>query len=566
MRIILTCFLLSLPFIQLAQYNPDRYKDQIFTTASGETDVKYGKAPQWVWPYWEEDLKLNVYRPDGDTLTKRPLIIFAHAGGFLNGSKDVDNMLAICDSFARKGYVTATIDYRKGFNPLDGSSAERAVYRGIQDGKAAVRFFKEKRDTYGIDTNNIFFGGMSAGGYIALHVGYMDKESERPQSTYGGGTVNNLGCLDCSGNNYAHSSKVKGVLDYWGAVQDTTIIETGDAPVLIMHGENDPTVPFGVGHPFGLSTLPSTYGGSPVSTRARNLGLDYEFYTSTGNLHMLDGSDNGTFTNPPNSFWSDTLLPRTTDFLYRLIKPETIRVSPEIITVCKGEVFNLDVLHTAGNYYVWSYGTGVPSVTDLNTSRLSVSYAQPGDYVISVYEYNRIMCAGIPITFTIRVEEPAVADFSYAVNGMTVDFSNLSAQATAYNWNFGDGSTSTQTTPSHTYSAPGTYDVKLIAEGNCNDTIVKQVIIESLAVEVLSEQLAKVYPNPVGDQFVISAASGNQFSYSITDALGRIIKEGDLNAEIGTVQVDASLWSKGNYFVILQQAETGNRYTVKLIK
>lgn len=566
MRIILTCFLLSLPFIQLAQYNPDRYKDQIFTTASGETDVKYGKAPQWVWPYWEEDLKLNVYRPDGDTLTKRPLIIFAHAGGFLNGSKDVDNMLAICDSFARKGYVTATIDYRKGFNPLDGSSAERAVYRGIQDGKAAVRFFKEKRDTYGIDTNNIFFGGMSAGGYIALHVGYMDKESERPQSTYGGGTVNNLGCLDCSGNNYAHSSKVKGVLDYWGAVQDTTIIESGDAPVLIMHGENDPTVPFGVGHPFGLSTLPSTYGGSPVSTRARNLGLDYEFYTSTGNLHMLDGSDNGTFTNPPNSFWSDTLLPRTTDFLYRLIKPETIRVSPEIITVCKGEVFNLDVLHTAGNYYVWSYSTGVSSVTDLNTSRLSVSYAQPGDYVISVYEYNRIMCAGIPITFTIRVEEPAVADFSYAVNGMTVDFSNLSAQATAYNWNFGDGSTSTQTTPSHTYSAPGTYDVKLIAEGNCNDTIVKQVIIESLAVEVLSEQLAKVYPNPVGDQFVISAASGNQFSYSITDALGRIIKEGDLNAEIGTVQVDASLWSKGNYFVILQQGETGNRYTVKLIK
>ena len=142
--------------------NPNRYRESIFTDVLSITDVKYGEAPQWIFPYWDVDLNLDVYVPDGDLNPKRPLIIFAHSGGFLIGSKDVDNMVAICDSFARKGYVTATIDYRKGFDPLDGESAERAVYRGIQDGKAAVRYFKENASLYDIDTNNVFFAGMSA--------------------------------------------------------------------------------------------------------------------------------------------------------------------------------------------------------------------------------------------------------------------------------------------------------------------------------------------------------------------------------------------------------------------
>ena len=123
-------------------YNPNRYQESIFSSTLSILDVKYGEAPQWVWPYWDVDLNLDVYMPSGDSNPNRPLIIFAHAGGFINGSKDVDDMVAICDSFARKGFVTASIYYRKGFDPLDGESAERAVYRGVQDGKAAIRYLK----------------------------------------------------------------------------------------------------------------------------------------------------------------------------------------------------------------------------------------------------------------------------------------------------------------------------------------------------------------------------------------------------------------------------------------
>lgn len=262
--LIISMVMVTLGFAQ--NYDPDRYLYPIFPTTLVTNNIQYGTAPQWIWPYWDEDLFLNVTVPNGDANPKRPLLIFAHAGGFINGSKDVDNMVAICDSFSKMGFVTATIDYRKGFDPLDGESAERAVYRGIQDGKTAIRYFKTNASLYDIDTNYVFFGGMSAGGFIALHVGFMDKESERPTSTYGGGTVNDLGCLDC-GSNTGVSSTVRGVLDYWGAIQDTTIIEANSAPTLIIHGENDPTVPFVFGAPFGVTTIPDVYGAQPVKER-----------------------------------------------------------------------------------------------------------------------------------------------------------------------------------------------------------------------------------------------------------------------------------------------------------
>lgn len=368
----ITFLLLALNGFSQSTYDELRYRHAIFSQVDTTFDVEYGSAPQWVWPYWNEDLILDVFQPNGDVVTNRPLIIFAHAGGFLNGSRDVDDMVALCDSFARKGYVTATIDYRKGFNPLDAESAERAVYRGVQDGKAAVRFFKENASTFGIDTNFIYFGGMSAGGFMSLHVAYMDEESERPASTYGGGTVNDLGCLDCSGNSYSHTSKVRAILDYWGAIQDTIDIVAGNTPLMIMHGTDDPTVPFIYGQPFGLATLPYVYGGSPVHERVNNLGIYNEFYTSNApGAHMLDGSDNGTFTSGANDFWYDTLLPRTTDFLVRMTKPNPLKVSPDTISVCMGEAVSLEVDGDVDSYYRWGYdATNLTASTNTNSEIL----------------------------------------------------------------------------------------------------------------------------------------------------------------------------------------------------
>lgn len=572
MRKLITLLILAISFSSFSQYDGNRYRESVFNTpATGQSNIKYGAAPVWTVPYQNTDLKLNVYQPAGDVHTKRPLIIFAHAGGYLNGSKDVNDMVALCDSFARKGYVTATIDYRKGFNPLDGESAERAVYRGVQDAKAAVRFFKEKRNLYGIDTNNIFFGGMSAGAFSALYVGYMDKESERPQSTYGGGTVNNLQCLDCAGNSYPHTSKVKGILDYWGAVTDTTIIEAGNIPILIMHGANDPTVPYGYGHPFGLFTLPNTHGGSHIYQRAMNLGLDVEFVTSTGPLHMLDGSDNGTFPAAgPNSFWSDTLLPVTEKFLLRLIKPQTTKISSDTLYFCGNGLAQFAVSNTITSHYVWLYdNTQSITIANNNTSNLQLQFNTPGTYSVDVLEFNELLCASDTLKFTVIVHPAPVANFTYSITDLSsVNFINTSVNAVSYAWNFGDGTLANTQNPVHNYTSNGTYTVTLVvttAEG-CTKTIVKTITIEQLGLDINTANASiQIYPNPVDNILFISNAKMEKLNIQVVDINGRIIYNTNDFSNSSIIEIPTQTWNKGMYFVTVS-SENGQQATMKLVR
>jgi predicted esterase len=552
--------------VQAQNYDETRYlSTTIFPTTSTTNNVQYGSAPQWIWPYWNEDLYLNVTQPVGDLNTRRPLIVFAHAGGFLNGSKDVDDMVAICDSFARMGFVTATIDYRKGFNPLDAQSAERAVYRGLQDGKTAVRFFKTNASTYNIDTNYVFFGGMSAGGFTALNMAYLDKESERPSSTYGGGTVNDLGCLDC-GDHPGVSSKVRGVLDYWGAVNDTLIIESStDTPVLIMHGENDPTVPFGYGYAFGLTTLPPTFGGLYINDRCNNLGVNHSYVTSSGPLHMLDGSNNGDWSGSPNAFWGDTLLPETTTFIYNLIKPNTAIASPQNQLVCSGSLVTFEVTNDhADSYFVWDYDTSNINLISSNSNEkiLQLEFNTVGTYQVKVVEFNEILCAGDTLSFNITIAPEPVANFSYLDNLLEVSFTNTSSNGAVYAWDFGDGNTSTDENPTHTYAQDGTYIVTLTttsADG-CVNTYTQTITVYSVGIFEYNNALT--VNNPFMDEIIITA----DFNFEIVkiyNVNGQIMFQSNNNTN--AININTQTWRSGLY--ILEYTNT-NQTTdkVKLIK
>ena len=85
-------------------------------------------------------------------------------------------------------YVVAAVDYRKGWNPNEAitddrtESILRAVYRGLQDAKTCVRYFRKdvatNNNSYGIDDTRIAVGGQGSGGYISLAFGALDKLSE----------------------------------------------------------------------------------------------------------------------------------------------------------------------------------------------------------------------------------------------------------------------------------------------------------------------------------------------------------------------------------------------------
>ncbi|MEC9106790.1 MAG: PKD domain-containing protein, partial [Candidatus Neomarinimicrobiota bacterium] len=74
------------------------------------------------------------------------------------------------------------------------------------------------------------------------------------------------------------------------------------------------------------------------------------------------------------------------------------------------------------------------------------------------------------------VEAPT-ARFTYTVdenNGLLVNFTNASLNADSYSWDFGDGGTSTEMSPSHTYAADGTYNVSLTATNSGGSAVASE--------------------------------------------------------------------------------------------
>ena len=182
---------LALSFLALSQMDAQvRYLNEVFTDVDVTSNVVYGSNVT-VLPLLQgalpaaQPLVCDIYEPSGDVETDRPLLIYVHTGNFLpqylNGSavgtKTDSVAVELCTRYAKMGYVVASIDYRQGWNPTAATQSDRtfqlinAAYRGVQDARTAVRFFRMTEQTmmdpYGIDPSMVGYLGEGTGGYVS---------------------------------------------------------------------------------------------------------------------------------------------------------------------------------------------------------------------------------------------------------------------------------------------------------------------------------------------------------------------------------------------------------------
>ena len=98
--------------------------------------------------------------------------------------------------------------------------------------------------------------------------------------------------------------------------------------------------------------------------------------------------------------------------------------------------------------------------------------------------FSKLIYLGILISLLFAACAKPIADFTYTGNTnhapIKIDFQNKSSEAEAYDWNFGDGATSSDPSPSHEYKESGNYTVTLIAKkGKKTKTIEKQIQVEA---------------------------------------------------------------------------------------
>jgi poly(3-hydroxybutyrate) depolymerase len=210
---------LGFPYVPPPGAAPLRYRDLVFAAVSTTADVTYGSAVNLSGE--TITLELDLYEPTGDTVTPRPLIVWVHGGSFSSGDKTSAELVDEANTFARKGYVNASINYRLEPGGCSASAPTatciRAILEAMEDARTAVRFFRTNASTYGIDDTRIAIGGTSAGAITALNVGFGSSEDP-------GAAV--AAAVSLSGAN------ILGAID------------ADDAPSLLFHGTADVVVPY----------------------------------------------------------------------------------------------------------------------------------------------------------------------------------------------------------------------------------------------------------------------------------------------------------------------------------
>lgn len=235
------------------------------------SDVEYGRVG-------DRALLLDLYRPK-EMAKSAPGLIFIHGGGWKGGKKEDYRYYA--NWFAHRGYVVACVSYRL----LDEATYPAAV----QDVKCAVRWMRANADKYHIDPNKIGVVGGSAGGHLALMIGYSSDDPD----------------LEGNGGHKGISSRVQAVVDLYGPTDLTTDfaldkkallnfigkpfaeakelyrqaspimhVSKDDPPTLILHGTIDQVVPI--------------RQADLLSEKLRDVGVPFVYDRLDGWPHTMD--------------------------------------------------------------------------------------------------------------------------------------------------------------------------------------------------------------------------------------------------------------------------------------
>lgn len=289
--------------------NNGRYASDVFVDVVISADIQYGSNINYIGK--KDTLTMDIYQPKGDTITKRPLIIWAHGGSFINGTKKDSDMVVLSKIFAKKGFVCASVKYRLGLSALDSTNAIITVVRAVQDMKAAIRFFykdKKMSNSYKIDTTNIFIGGSSAGAIMALHTAYLDKSCEA-NYYLSDSQLTGLGGLEGYSGNQCYSHKIKGVINICGALGRYGWIQSGDVPFCSLHGTEDKTVSYNRGLVNPGVPLMYLDGSRMLKEQAKKVGVSNPFYSWYGQGHVP-------YQGGPNALaYMDTTIRFIRDFL-----------------------------------------------------------------------------------------------------------------------------------------------------------------------------------------------------------------------------------------------------------
>lgn len=209
----------------------------------------------------------------------------------------------------------------------------------------------------------------------------------------------------------------------------------------------------------------------------------------------------------------------------------------------------------------WQFEGGTPATsTEANPV---VLYEIPGSYAVSLSASSNFPNQTLTQNDYIQVYPRPEPDFDFQIDGLTVVFTNLSADANDYVWNFDDGNSSQEENPSHTYAQPGSYQVNLNASNaNCSKAISKTVTLVPNSQNTAElEKKGLIFPNPTDAllYFRSSNPDWQTLEWQLYNELGQSLSRGSFVNENAW---DLSGLEAGIYFINLHHPDFNGWYKI----
>ncbi|HOV11804.1 MAG TPA: M14 family zinc carboxypeptidase [Bacteroidales bacterium] len=280
------------------------------------------------------------------------------------------------------------------------------------------------------------------------------------------------GGSSCGAGTVSLSASGSGTLNWYDAASGGNLVNTGNSysPTL------SSTTTYYVSN---STTLPNEYVGKTNKETSATLHTNNSYYLIFScytpvvlkSVKVYAGAAGNRVINLRNS--SNTVIQTTTVYIPAGESRINLNFNVPVGT-------DLQLATGTANPNMYRDNSGVSFPYNL-AGKISITGTNAGSNLYYYYydwEIETPGCTSPRSPVTAAILTLPTAGFNSSVSTYTATFTNTSINSTVYAWEFGDGGTSTQQHPVHTYAASGTYNVRLIAtNGSCSDTIYHNVTI-----------------------------------------------------------------------------------------
>jgi len=262
-----------------------------------------------------------------------------------------------------------------------------------------------------------------------------------------------------------------------------------------------------------------------------------------------------------------------------ITKPITVNANPrsDFTYTMSGDSIQCRPSQSGNTYYKWTFGNGDSSTT----KDVIYTYPKPGNYNMCLYVTSAAGCFS-KSCHSISIK-PCKAKFTKSVDTsqkfkIYLINNSTNTSTTTYQWDFGDGGSSTARTPSHKYNTFGKFKVCLtVQDSSCSSTfcdtigldssgkLLKAGSFEVVVIEGHSGSVAnskpktdfKIYPNPANTKVTVDLSNSlvHYTKLQVVDAIGQICFTQAIEIGHEMLDVDLRMINPGLYFIKLSNEQ-----------